>query len=91
MAPYYEMLYSLTFILPPSLLLFYKGMSHGEEWRFLHVDPSVVILYYCGRGNTWNYEGGLVLSRERNSPPEHAAMAREVRSKLAILIAFPAC
>jgi hypothetical protein len=54
-------------------------MSHGEEWRFLHVDPSVVILYYCGRGNTWNYEGGLVLSRDRSSPAEHSAMAREVR------------
>lgn len=69
-----------SFSLPPSLLpLLSKGMSHGEEWRFLHVDPSVVILYYCGRGNTWNYEGGLVLSRERSSPPEHATMAREVR------------
>ncbi|GAB5036267.1 violaxanthin de-epoxidase [Nannochloropsis oceanica] len=62
----------------------YQGMSHGEEWRFLHVDPSVVILYYCGRGNTWNYEGGLVLSRERNSPPEHAAMAREVFGNIGI-------
>lgn len=56
------------------------GMSHGEEWRFLHVDPSLVVLYYCGQGNTWQYEGGLVLSRERSSPPDHVSLAAEVRA-----------
>src|SRR6056297_2289704 len=56
------------------------GMSHGEEWRFLHVAPSLVVLYYCGQGNTWQYEGGLVLSRERSSPPDHVSLAAEVRA-----------
>ncbi|EKU21082.1 violaxanthin de-epoxidase [Nannochloropsis gaditana CCMP526] len=62
----------------------YQGMSHGEEWRFLHVAPSLVVLYYCGQGNTWQYEGGLVLSRERSSPPDHVSLAAEAFAKIGI-------
>ena len=60
----------------------------GETWKFLHVDPELVLLYYCGNSNTWNYEGALVLSRGRAVASEaQLGIAAEAFAKVGL--AFP--
>lgn len=54
----------------------------------MYVDSELVLLYYCGNSNTWNYEGALVLSRERaTASEEHMRMASEAFARVGL--AFP--
>jgi hypothetical protein len=41
----------------------YEGMEHSETWQFLELSKGLGVLYYCGTSNTWEYEGGLVITR----------------------------
>ena len=43
------------------------GLIHDETWWLIDEadDKSYILVYYCGNALEWNYEGALVLSREK--------------------------
>ena len=48
------------------------GVPLEDTWYLLDkaADGSYLLVYYCGTGLTWNYEGGVVLSRKTSLPEE---------------------
>ena len=43
------------------------GLVHNETWWLLDKanDGSFIAMYYCGNSLHWNYEGSLVLARNK--------------------------